>query len=147
MHTVEGSFQAKRGEVHYDVATSKASGEIVFDATSGKTGNDSRDKKMHRDVIESAKFSEIAFRPDYAQGQLSPQGDSTLQVHGQFSIHGAEHEITIPVVVHLEGSTWTATADFTVPYVNWGMKNPSVLFLRVGNDVKVRFHAAGTVQR
>jgi len=51
------------------------------------------------------------------------------------------------VVVHLEGSTWTATADFTVPYVNWGMKNPSVLFLRVGNDVKVRFHAAGTVQR
>ena len=75
----------------------RQSGEIVFDATSGKTGNDSRDEKMHKDVIESGRFSEIAFRPDRADGTLAASGDSTLQVHGMFSIHGAEHEITIAV--------------------------------------------------
>ena len=145
LHTVEGSFLAKRGAIHYDPATGKASGEVVFDATSGKTGNDSRDKKMHKDVIESARFPEIAFRPDRAEGTFAVEGDSTLQVHGQFAIHGAEHEVTFPVTVHLEGSTWTAKAAFTVPYAKWGMKNPSVLFFRVGDEVKIQFHSSGSL--
>lgn len=145
MHTVEGSFQSKRGTIQYDPSSGKASGEIVFDATSGKTGNSSRDKKMHTDVIESARFPEIAFHPDRADGILARSGESTLQVHGMFSIHGAEHEITIPVQMTLQEHAWTATASFTVPYAKWGMKNPTVLFLRVGDDVKVQLHAAGTL--
>ena len=136
----------KRGGIDYEPATGKASGEIVFDATSGKTGSDARDKKMHKDVIESGRFPEISFRPDRADGTLAESGDSTLQVHGIFSIHGADHEITIPVTVHIEGHDSGAKADFQVPYAKWGMKNPSVLFLRVANMVDVKFHAAGSTQ-
>ncbi len=142
-HTVEGSFALKHGFIRYDPATGRASGEVVFDATSGKTGSDGRDSKMHKDVIESARFPEISFRPNHAEGTLARSGDSTLQVRGMFSIHGAEHEVTVPVVVHLEGGAWTAQATFRVPYANWGMKNPSVLFLRVASFVDVQFHAAG----
>jgi len=146
MHTVDGSFRATRGTVNFNSATGKADGEIVFDASSGKTGNDSRDKKMHKDVLESARFPEISFLPDHANGALAPAGDSTLQVHGQFVIHGTQHEVIFPVQVHLEGEAWTANSTFTVPYANWGMKNPSVFFLRVAGDVKVQFHAAGRLQ-
>ena len=145
LHTVEGSFQSKRGVIHYDPASGKATGEVVFDANSGKTGNNSRDKKMHTDVIESARFPEIAFRPDRAEGTLARSGESTLQVHGMFSIHGAEHELTIPVQINLQERAWTATASFTVPYAKWGMENPTVLFLRVGDDVTVQLQAAGTL--
>ena len=145
-HSVEGSFALKRGSVKYDPASGKASGEIVFDALSGKTGNDSRDKKMHQDVLESSRFPEISFRPDHAEGALATAGDSTLQVHGIFSIHGADHELTIPVTVHLDGEAWSAKAAFPVPYVKWGMKNPSVLFLRVAGFVDVQFHAAGSIR-
>lgn len=146
IHTVEGSFTLKQGDIEYDPATGKASGEIVFDATSGKTGDDGRDKKMHKDVIESTRFPEIAFRPDHAEGTLAASGDSRLQVHGMFSIHGAEHEITIPVAVHLEGSTWSAKAAFRIPYAKWGMKNPSVFFFRVASFVDIEFHAAGSIR-
>lgn len=145
-HTVEGLFTLKHGEIEYDSATGKSRGEIVFDASSGKTGNDGRDKKMHKDVIESARFPEIAFRPDRADGTLAVSGDSTLQVHGMFSIHGAEHEVTFPVAVHLEGTSWSAKAAFRVPYAKWGMKNPSVLFLRVASFVDVQFHAVGSIR-
>ncbi len=145
-HTVEGSFTLKHGAIEYDPATGKASGEIVFDATSGKTGSDGRDKKMHKDVLESARFPEISFRPDHAEGALATSGDSTLQVHGIFSIHGADHDLTLPVTVHIDGRTWTAKAVFQVPYVKWGMKNPSVLFLRVESVVEVQLHAAGAIQ-
>jgi polyisoprenoid-binding protein YceI len=142
-HTVEGSFALKHGFIRYDPATGRASGEVVFDATSGKTGSDGRDNKMHKDVIESARFPEISFRPDHAEGKLARSGDSTLRVHGVFSIHGTEHEITVPVAVHLDGGAWSAQTSFQIPYANWGMKNPSVLFLRVASFVDVQFHAAG----
>ena len=145
-HTVEGSFALKRGSIQYDPATGKTSGEIVFDATSGKTGSDGRDRKMHKEVIESARFPEISFRPDRAEGPLAASGDSTVQVHGTFSIHGVDHEITIPVTVHLEAQGWSAKAAFQVPYAKWGMKNPSVLFLRVASSVDIQFHAAGKIR-
>ena len=145
MHSVHGSFAVKRGTVHFDPTTGKASGEIVVDAASGKAGNSSRDNKMHKEVIQSQGYPEIVFHPDRADGALYTSGDSTLQVHGIFSIRGGEHEVTVTVKVNLAGSAWTATASFLVPYVKWGMMNPSVLFLRVGDTVQVQFHAAGTV--
>lgn len=142
-HTVEGSFSLKHGAIRFNPATGQASGEVVFDATSGKTGNDSRDNKMHKDVLQSQRYPEIVFRPDHAEGILPTSGSSTLQVHGMFAIHGAEHEVTFPVEVNFAANTWIAKASFPVPYVKWGMKNPSVLFLRVSNTVQVQFHAAG----
>src|SRR5215472_12156569 len=52
-HTVEGNFKLKRGEIRFDPGSGKITGQIVFDAASGQTGNGSRDKKMHRDVLQS----------------------------------------------------------------------------------------------
>ena len=147
LHTVRGSFALKRGTIQFDPATGKAGGEVVFAAPSGNTGNGSRDRKMHKDVLESPHYPEIVFRPDHAQGALPASGASTLQVHGMFGIHGAEHEVTIPVEVSLAGSTWKANASFPVPYVLWGMKNPSVFFLRVGDSVAIKFHAGGSIVR
>jgi len=144
LHTVRGTFLLKRGAIHFDPTTGKASGEIAFDAASGKTGNSSRDHKMHKDVIESERYPEIVFRPDRADGELAASGPSTLQVHGMFTIHGAEHEVTFPVEVTFSGSAWTAQASFQIPYVSWGMKNPSKLFLRVDDVVQVRFRASGS---
>jgi polyisoprenoid-binding protein YceI len=143
LHTVHGSFQETRGEIHFDSALGKVSGEIVFDATSGHSGNAGRDRKMHKDVLESQRYPEISFRPDRVDGKVSPQKTSTVQVHGMFGIHGAEHEITVPVVVKLEADHWTAFAHFQVPYVNWGMKRPNALFLRVGDTADIDFRAAG----
>ena len=62
-------------------------------------------------------------------------------------IHGDEHEITIPVQVEMSPGQWTATSHFTVPYVKWGMKNPSTLFLRVSESVDINVTAAGEFAR
>lgn len=145
LHTVHGSFDLKRGAVHFDSATNKLSGEIVADATSGRTENDGRDKKMHEQVLESARYPEIVFRPDRVEGQVAPTGVSTIQVHGIFSIHGAEHEMTIPVRVEIAPAHWIATSQFAIPYVKWGMKNPSTFILRVDQSVDVEIKASGDI--
>lgn len=144
-HTVKGTFRMKSGELHFDPSSQKVSGEIVFDATSGQSGNASRDRKMHKDVLESARYPEIEFRPDHVEGTVAASGTSTVQVHGMFRIHGAEHEMTAPAEVTPAGDHWTVTSHFSVPYQKWGMKNPSVLFLRVGNSVDLVFHGACAV--
>jgi hypothetical protein len=61
-------------------------------------------------------------------------------LHGMFSIHGAEHEITLPAVVENDDGQYTAIITFAVPYVQWGMKNPSTLFLRVSDKVEISIH-------
>lgn len=140
LHSVKGSFSLKSGEIHFDPASEKISGEIVFDATSGQSGNNSRDRKMHKDVLESERYPEIGFRPDRVEGKVAASGTSTVQVHGMFRIHGAEHEITAPADVTPRADHWTVSSHFSVPYAKWGMKNPSVLILRVGNSVDITFH-------
>lgn len=143
LHTVHGSFQLKHGDVRYDVANAGVSGSLVIDATSGQSGNHSRDHKMHREILESERFPEITFRPDRVEGKVAPAGSSTVQVHGTFSIHGADHEVTMPIQVQMFPEHWIADTHFNVPYVKWGLKNPSNFLLRVSESVDIDVHATG----
>jgi polyisoprenoid-binding protein YceI len=115
----------------------KASGELVVDAASGNSGSPARDRRMNANILESARYPEIAFRPDHVQGHVAPDGTSKIELHGIFMIHGAEHEITLPLEVQASSGTYNATGHFAVPYVKWGMKNPSTLLLRVNDKVDV----------
>jgi polyisoprenoid-binding protein YceI len=145
LHTVHGSFLLKRGNIRFDAATGKASGDLVVDATSGATGSGARDRNMHKNVLESARYPEIVFRPDRVEGKVTLQGTSHVELHGIFSIDGAEHEITLPAVVENDDGQYTADIAFAVPYVQWGMKNPSTLFLRVSDKVEISIHTVARV--
>lgn len=147
LHTVHGTFALKRGSLQVDPATGKANGEIVVDATSGKSGNDGRDKKMHKEVLESGRFSEIIFRPDSIIGKLETQGDSTVQIHGILVLHGSEHELTLPAEANLSGDHWTGSAKFSVPFIEWGLKNPGNWLLKVEHSVSVELELKGALEQ
>ena len=143
MHTVHGSFALKRGLIHFDPATGAVNGELVIDAASGNSGNEGRDRKMHRDVLESGKFPEITFRPDRVEGKVAGEGTSTVQVHGTFSIHGVTHPLVLPVEVDIKANRWLASTHFDIPFIDWGMKNPSTFVLHVDHEVKIEVEASG----
>lgn len=145
LHTVHGTFRMKPGTLQLDSASGQLSGEIAVDAKSGETGNGMRDRKMHKDVLESEHYPDISFRPDRIEGAVATQGRSSVKVHGMFRIHGVDREITVPAEVEISADHWTATVHFTVPYAKWGMKNPSTLFLRVSDSVEIEMVAAGSV--
>lgn len=145
LHTVRGTFRTERGSLNFDSASGSLTGEIVVDARSGQSGNSIRDRKMHREILESEKYPEITFRPDRIDGTVLPLGKSSLRLHGAVSIHGADHELTIPAQVEMFSDHWSAALHFSIPYVKWGMKNPSTLFLRVSESVDIDVNAAGTI--
>ena len=143
LHTVHGTFQLKSGKVSFDPQTKKVSGLVVADATSGESGNSGRDSKMHKEILESQKYPEITFAPLEVEGDVPPQGDSHVQVKGTFQINGQDHVIVIPVAIHSAGAELTLDTDFSIPYLGWGLKNPSTFILRASDTVQLSIHAIG----
>lgn len=141
LHTVHGSFKAKGGSLRFDPESGQASGKIEVDATTAQSGNDSRDHKMHKEVLESEKYPDISFSPSKVSGKIV--SGSSLQIQGTFHIHGADHPLTLSVPLEVKGDQVSAKFHFVVPYVEWGMKNPSTLVLRVGKEVSIDIVATG----
>jgi polyisoprenoid-binding protein YceI len=146
LHTVHGTFNLKSGSIHFDPGTGKAGGEIVVFATSGESGNDSRDKRMHKEILETGKYPEVVFHPMQVEGKVAASGPSDVKLHGIFSIHGADHELTALVHAELAGDHWTGTGKFEVPYVTWGIKDASNFFLKVKHVVNVELEMSGATK-
>jgi polyisoprenoid-binding protein YceI len=143
LHTVHGTLKLEQGRIEIDPATGQCSGRVVVDALSAGTGNDGRDNKMHREILESQKYPEITFTPTRVEGPIAPQGNSRVQLRGMLSLHGREQEIASTVEIQIAGDEWTGETAFPAPYVKWGLKNPSTFFLRVKDTVNLTVHAAG----
>jgi polyisoprenoid-binding protein YceI len=97
---------------------------------------------MHEEVLESERFPEAFFSPDRVTGQISSEGH--VLVHGILRIHGQDHEITVPARVSVHERQVSGSANFMVPYVKWGMKDPSTFVLRVKDTVNVTVNLVGT---
>jgi|SRR5579863_5037436 len=145
-HTVHGTFALKSGSIHFDPSSGKISGAIVVDAASGESGNNGRDKKMHREILESAKFPEIVFKPAQFTGRVASDGPSKVEISGQFRLHGQDHDVTLPIEIQADGKNLQINTHLDIPYVQWGLKNPSNFLLRVSDKVGVDIRATGRLQ-
>jgi polyisoprenoid-binding protein YceI len=146
LHTVHGTFALTRGTVRFDPETGKAGGEIVVSAQSGESGDRSRDARMHKEILESAKYPEVIFRPTQIEGQVVRSGASDVKLRGIFSIHGSDHDLTALVHVEMSPDRWKGSCTFDVPYVAWRIKNPSNFLLKVKPVVNVAMETAGSIQ-
>jgi polyisoprenoid-binding protein YceI len=144
-HEVHGIFHVTSGTIQFERNAPKMSGTVVVSASSGDSGDKSRDKNMNQKVLQSDRFTDISFQPQSYTGTLAPSGDSTIQVSGTFTLHGTPHDITVPMQVHIDGQNLTAKGTFIVPYVKWGLKDPSVFILKVAKEVHIDLNLAGTV--
>ena len=147
LHTVHGNFKLKRGAIRFDPSTGAASGAVIIDAASGESGNSGRDTRMHREILESGTFSEIIFTPKQVKGALAAEGTSSLEVAGQLLLLGREHDCTLHLTVRLESGRMQLTGQAEIPYVQWGLKNPSTFVLRVSDKVTIDIRASGILRR
>ena len=146
LHTVRGTFKLSSGTVTFDEATGAAGGELVVETASGESGNNTRDRRMKADVLQSTAYPEAIFHPKKITGMIREGQTQTITVEGIFSVHGADHPLTLHVQVSEAGRMLTAKTSFAVPYVAWGMKDPSTFVLRVGKEVNLDIDAKATLQ-
>jgi hypothetical protein len=93
--------------------------------------------------LEAPEFSEATFSPRRMDGAIAATGDSIVQVEGVFTLDGAPHDLTLPMRIHVDGANRTAKTRFTIPYVKWGLKDPSTFLLRVDKEVDMETTLAG----
>jgi polyisoprenoid-binding protein YceI len=146
LHTVHGTFALKNSTLRFDPAGRKLSGTVVVDATTGESGNSGRDSRMHREILESVKFPEIVFTPTQITGAVAAQGTSNVEVSGRLLLHGREHDLKVPVEIVADGQRLQLALHFVIPYVEWGLKNPSNFLLHVSDKVEVDVHADGRME-
>jgi hypothetical protein len=144
---VSGTFPVQSGSIEFDRNAAKLSGSVVVLAGGGKTGNGTRDKRMTREILKVEQYATVSFEPKTYTGTLAPSGDSNIQATGIFTLLGTAHEITIPIAVHLDGASATAKAHFVVPFVQWGVKDPSILFWKTDKEVAIDLNLVGTISK
>lgn len=144
-HEVHGTFHVQSGSIEFDRSAPKISGKIVVSAASGDSGDKGRDSKMHNDVLDVSHYADVTFAPRSYQGTIAPSGDSTIQISGTFTLHGTPHDITVPMQLQFDGANVTAKGSFIVPYVKWGLKDPSIFILKVAKEVRIDLNLVGTI--
>ncbi len=144
-HEVRGTFHVSRGTIGFDRSAPAMSGSIVVSAASGDSGEKSRDKHMHSEILDAEHYADVTFEPKSYQGAIAPSGDSSIQVSGVFTLHGTPHDITVPMQIHIDGANVTAKGSFMVPYVKWGLKDPSIMILRVAKEVHIDLDLSGSL--
>jgi len=145
LHTVHGTFKLKSGHIDVDPEAKTISGQVIVNASSGESGSGLRDSRMKKNILEADRYPEITFAPSSMEGDLSAV--SSVTVSGWFAIHGQRHRLSMPMQVKMSGGDVVVSGKFVVPYVAWGMKNPSTFLLRVNEKVNIEVTAKGAITR
>lgn len=144
-HEVNGVLALEAGQIRFDSATGAASGQITIDLRRAETGNSLRDREMHKTVLETERYPQILFRPERLEGIVADSGISNVVLLGTVVLHGGEHTLRLPARIKVDDERVSAEVTFDVPYVEWGLHNPSFLVLRVAPVVAVTVMTEGVL--
>ncbi len=140
---VRGNLSMREGQITLLPENGLAAGRIVLDLTSAETGVARRDRKMREKILETPAYPLATFYPERVDGHLRREGTSDIQIHGRLDFHGASHEVGIVCAATAHGDQVTANGFFSIPYIAWGLRDPSFFILRVAKEVQVEIHAVG----
>ncbi len=146
LHKVHGTLKMNGGQLIADPKTGVAQGEIEIDTASLSTGDEKRDTKWKQDVLESGRYPAIIFHPVSVMGLKEGDGEQTVKAKGTVTLHGSDHPVELELHLQVSGKQATVTTHFVVPYVEWGLKNPSSGFTRYDKEVSVDITAKGTLE-
>jgi polyisoprenoid-binding protein YceI len=98
-----------------------------------------RDKKMR-------KWMDVDNHPD-VQFTLTAVEEIEGQTvgRGEFSMHGAKNEITIPFDLTIDGDKVTLDGSTTINHHSWELETITLLFFKVKPELNVHFHLEGTL--
>jgi polyisoprenoid-binding protein YceI len=147
LHTVHGEIPITRGTLRFDPDGGDASGDVVLDARGALTGNRKRDKKMHGEVLRSDEFPDLVFHLTRVDGALPPDGTGELELVGSLELLGVAHDITIPAEVTRDGASIVGHGTVSIPYVSWGLEDPSVFVMRADKEVQVELEVRGRLEQ
>ncbi len=148
LHTVRGSAPLGAATLTWNTETGEASGLVVIQSGLIDTGIDARNAKMHEVVLKTLEHPEIIFEATGFQLRQPGENEMRFVLKGNLTLVGVTHEIEFESHARRRGDdSWKVRADLNVPYVEWGLEDPSPTFFGVDKHVSVEVKAIGTLRR
>jgi len=131
----------------FDTKSTSAEGTITMDDTGQKlisasisvpvksldTGLSMRNEHMQKKYLEVAKFPDITFTIKEANSDLKPE----TTVRGNFSIHGVQKEVEIPVTTSTNEKNITIKSQFPINILDYGIEQPKFAVVKMEPDVQL----------
>lgn len=147
LQSVAGRLGPAAGTIEFDPASGEASGEVRMDFTDATTGVGRRDRKMHGKILETERYPGAVFHLERVEvPNTLHQGENDVELRGTVDFHGSSHLVTFPAIVTLKGGQVRAQGWLEIPYIAWGLRDPSFFLLRVAKVVTVEIDVAGQLE-
>ena len=152
VHNTHGSVKKIEGRVTLaispDAALKKAEVSISMDADDLDTDNEKRDTRMKDKFLEVKKYPRIDFTSTDVTSLLGTEeiilfqagNPLTIDLPGKLALHGVTKVITVEATLSLVGDRFIAKGKTTLNLKDFNIKNPSMMLLRVSNEVQITFH-------
>lgn len=111
-----------------------------------KTGMAVRDRHMREKIFTTTdgRVPDISFESADIQC-AKPAAVVTCSARGQISLHGQQHDATIPVTLTKDSGRYLAKADFSLALKDFGVEPPSHFGISIENQVGVHVALVGNV--
>ncbi len=145
LDTMTGNSSKVTGSVTVDPADiSKATGSFEVPVVSLRTGNELRDEHLRGDGwIDAKNNPTIYFKiTEVVLGKKAPRElkknkDTKVQVRGTFTTHGISRPVTANGTVNWSDKLLRIKASFTFELENHQISVPSIVRLKVANEIAV----------
>lgn len=144
LHTVHGRFQLTPSVIDIDNSHGSATGTIDVNAASSNTGNATINRRITK-LLSAGRYPTVSFTPTHFRGSIGSAAPSQVEVTGVMRLDGNDHLIRLAMAVQMNRGAFSASGWLIVPYVAWGLPNPSTFIFRMSKEVEIDFYLVGQV--
>ena len=139
-HNWTGVSKEIKGSFVFDLINPTSSNVDLFvPVFSFDSKNSNRDSNM-LDVIEDYFYPTVSF----TSSEITKEDNGYL-ITGILFFHGVKKEITIPVNLILDNKKIIVDADFSVSLSDYEIKRPSLLTIKMKDDISIKFYLVGFI--
>ena len=130
----------------------KASLKVTVRAESLEVKDDISDKDrreiertMHENILEVSEYPEIVYECSKMAAAKVGEGQFTVTLNGDLTMHGTTHSLSIPARVSLDGDVLRSFGTFSLCQTDFGLRLASVAggALKVKDELKFSFNVVG----
>jgi len=92
------------------------------------------EKTMRDEVLETAKYPEIAFKSTKIEATKTADGQYQAKIWGELTLHGVNHPVLITPQLTFDNKSLRARGEFSLKMTEYSIKPPSV----AGGTIKVK---------
>lgn len=96
---------------------------------------------FNENYLESDKYPKAIFKGkiiDFNSNNLQMDGDYTIALKGDITIHGITRPLSVPAVITVKNKTISAKAEFTVSPADFNIIIPAIVKDNISKQIKVR---------